>query len=319
VKRTAIVGPTATGKTALAIAVARRLAAAGVTAEIVSADSMCVYRGMDIGTAKPSAGELEDIPHHLVSVVEPTVEYSVADYQRAALAAVAAIEARGSVALLVGGTGLYVDAVIDELTMPGQFPDVKAELESEPSLEILYARLVELDPLASTRMEPTNRRRIIRALEVCLGSGQPFSAFGPGLRESQVANRWALFGLRWPRRELGPRVAARYEIQMKAGFLAEAAALLEVHGETLSRTALQALGYRELWSHLRSPETYSLEAAVSDAVLRTRQFSVRQERWFRRDERIGWFDREQAVEDDDALAEKIAAVSLGDAVKIVHG
>ena len=290
VTRLAIVGPTATGKTALALNVARVLGSRGVHAEIVSADSMSVYRGMDTGTAKPSAAELAEVPHHLVSVVDPTVEYSVADYQRSALAALSDIEARGGLAILVGGTGLYVDAVIGELTLPGQFPEVKAELEAEPDLAILYARLTSLDPLAATRMEPTNRRRIIRALEVCVGSSHPFSSFGPGLRESQVANRWTIFGLLWPRPDLASRLAQRYELQISAGFVEEASALLEQYGDSVSRTARQALGYRELWNHLATPNSYPLETALADAVRRTRQFSVRQERWFRRDQRIRWLD-----------------------------
>ena len=297
VKRLAIVGPTAAGKTAVALEVARRLGSVGLAAEIVSADSMCVYRGMDIGTAQPSAEERAEIPHHLVSVVDPTVEYSVADYQRGALAAILDIEARGAVPILVGGTGLYVDAVVDELVMPGQYPAVKAELEKESDVALLYARLQTLDPLASTRMEPTNRRRIIRALEVGVGSGKPFSSYGPGLQESQVANAWAIFGLRWPRGELAQRIARRYEQQMADGFLNEASSLLTTFGESLSRTALQALGYRELWNHLRSPESYPLEVALADAVLRTRQFSVRQERWFRRDVRVRWIDRDAGAID----------------------
>lgn len=289
VKRLAIVGPTATGKTALALAVVRGLAADGIAAEIVSADSMCVYRGMDIGTAKASPRELEEVPHHLISVIDPTVEYSVADYQRSALAAIAEIEGRRAVPVLVGGTGLYVDAVVDELTIPAQFPSVRAELELENDVGILYARLQILDGLASTRMEPTNRRRIVRALEVCIGSGKPFSSFGPGIQESQNREtRWMLVGLRFPREDIAERIARRYEGQMAAGFLAESEALLECFGDALSRTASQALGYRELWDHLRSPHDYPLTQALTDAVLRTRQFSVRQERWFRRDARIQW-------------------------------
>ena len=167
---------------------------------------------------------------------------------------------------------------------------MKAELEAEPDVAVLYARLTSLDPLAATRMEPTNRRRIVRALEVCVGSGKPFSSFGPGLQESQVANRWKIFGLLWPRVDLAGRIAQRYELQMQNGFLEEATALRDAYGNALSRTARQALGYRELWNHLGSPDTYPLETALADAVLRTRQFSVRQERWFRRDQRITWLD-----------------------------
>ncbi len=309
-RRIAIVGPTATGKTDLALAVVKLLAIEGSGAEIISADSMCVYRGMDIGTAKPTVEELALVPHHLVSVVEPAVEYSVSDFQRSALAAIREIESRGNAVVLVGGTGLYVDAVIDELTMPGQFPNVKAELEAETSVELLYARLALLDPLAATRMEPTNRRRIVRALEVCVGSGSLFSSFGPGLQESQLANRWTKFGLRWPRDQRARRIEERYKQQMEEGFLAEAQALLQLHGRSLSRTARQALGYRELWAHLESAESYSLSTALADATLRTKQFSVRQERWFRRDGRIEWIDCDRAIGPGENVSAKIVSACL---------
>lgn len=288
-QRLAIVGSTASGKSALAESIFERLAVREISPELISVDSMCVYRSMDIGTAKASTEDQARWPHHLINVVEPSEEYSVSEYQKAALREVAEIEKRNGAAVAVGGTGLYVDALVNELTIPGQFPEVRLELESEPDTEALHARLVALDPTAASRMEPNNRRRIVRALEVSIGSGRPFSSFGPGLVASKdEPNKWLIVGVRWPRPVLGERIRERFEKQMQDGFLEEAASVLDEYGESISRTAQQALGYRELWEHLRG--SISLDDAIESAILRTRQFAVRQERWFRRDTRIRWID-----------------------------
>ncbi len=166
-----LVGATASGKSALALELGRR----DRTWELVSADSMQVYRGMDIGTAKPTAAEQAEVPHHLLDRLEPWEDGTVAWFQREARAAIAGIEARGHRALLVGGTALYVQAVVDELDIPGQYPEMRGILEGDPDTPALYEHLQELDPEAAARMEPTNRRRIVRALEVTLGSGRRFS------------------------------------------------------------------------------------------------------------------------------------------------
>ena len=310
--RIAIVGATASGKSAIAMAVVDALHAAGRAAEIVSIDSMSVYRGMDIGTAKPSTADRARTPHHLIDVVDPDREFAVGEFQRLALSAIEAIEGRGAIPILVGGTGLYVDAVVDELTIPRQFPDVLRSLGDEPDLAALYARLSALDPVAASRMEPTNRRRILRALEVTIGSGRPFSSYGPGLAASQVRNRYRMVGMARPRESLGERVAERFAGQMAEGFLQEAHVLLERHGDRISRTAGQALGYRELWAHLRGE--WSLDDAVAQAVLRTRQFAVRQERWFRRDQRIGWLDAE--AQSIDVLAATVVTGMAGSAREV---
>ncbi len=280
--RIAIVGPTATGKTALAIRMARE-----IDAEIVSGDSMCVYRGMDIGTAKPTPNEQAQVRHHLIDVADPTEEFSLARFAELARVAMTDIEARGKRVILAGGTGLYVDTIVGDLTLPGQFPEVKQELEQNEDTAEMHARLAAMDPLAASRMEPTNRRRIIRALEVSIGSGQPFSSFGPGLEQAQqAATGWKLIGLDTDRALLATRIAQRYERQMTDGFLAEVQRLHDTYGPQLSRTAGQALGYRQLLEHVRG-ET-SLDAALEAARVATVSFAKRQQRWFRRNSAISW-------------------------------
>jgi tRNA dimethylallyltransferase len=275
---------TASGKSALALAVARTRPGT----ELVSVDSMQVYRGMDIGTAKPTPAERAEIPHHLLDLADPDDDFTVARFQRAARDALADIEARGRRALLVGGTGLYLRAVVDDLDIPGRWPAVRAELEAELDAvgpEPLHARLAELDPVAAGRMEPTNGRRIVRALEVALGSGRPFSSYGPGLQAHGGDERFALVGVALPTAVVDTRIAARYDAQLAAGFLDEVRALA-ARPAGLSRTARQALGYKELLDHLAGEGTEA--EAIDLAVRRTRRFARRQRVWFRRDPRITW-------------------------------
>lgn len=280
-----IVGPTASGKSAVALEIARLVS--GV--EIVSADAMAVYRHMDIGTAKPTPGERDEVPHHLVDVVDPAEEYTVRQFQADAARAVAEIEGRGGTPVLVGGTGLYVQAVVDGLQLPGRYPEVRAELDAEPDTLALHRRLAGLDPLAASRMEPTNRRRVVRALEVTLGAGAPFSSFGPGL-DAYPATRFRLVGVEIERGELDRRIDRRYDDQLAAGLVAEVATLA-ARPQGLSRTARQALGYKELLEHLEG--RCSLDEAMDLARRRTKRFARRQQRWFRRDGRITWVDAGQ--------------------------
>ena len=284
----AIVGPTAAGKSALAMDIARAFA----DVEIVSIDSMQVYREMDIGTAKPSAAEQAEVPHHLIDLADPAEEFTVVRFQAAFADALAGIEQRGHRALLVGGTGLYLQAVVDRLSIPGQWPDLRARLEAEADagagVEGLHERLVQLDPVAAARMEPTNRRRVVRALEVTMGSGQPFSSFGPGL-EAYPPTPFELLGVTLPVEVVRRRIAERYAAQLAAGFLDEVRALA-ARPAGLSRTARQALGYRELLSHVEDGRP--LDEVVEEAVNRTRQMARRQRAWFRRDPRICWFEAE---------------------------
>jgi tRNA dimethylallyltransferase len=280
----ALVGTTASGKSAAAFEVARRR---GDT-ELVSVDSMSVYRGMDIATAKPSAAERAAVPHHLLDLVDPDAEFTVAEFQAAARQALADIAARGRRALLVGGTGLYLRAVVDDLDLPGRYPEVAAGLEARADrpggLEALHAELVALDPMAAARMNPTNRRRVVRALEVTLGSGRPFSSFGPGLTAYRPA-AVTLVGIPFDPVAVDARIEARFTGWMEAGLLDEVRALA-ARPAGLSRTARQALGYRELLAHLEAG--VPLADAVAEAVRRTRAFARRQWAWFRRDPRIDW-------------------------------
>jgi len=283
-----LLGPTASGKSELALALAERRRDRGELVELVTVDSMQVYRGMDVGTASPTAAERNRVPHHLIDLVDPSQEFSVSEFRDAAHTVLDDLEERGGAAILVGGTGLYLQAVVDGLELPGRYPEVVAELEGEADTAVLFERLATLDPVAVTRIEPGNRRRILRALEVTLGSGRAFSSYGPGL-DAYPPTPFVLAGLRVDRAVLGERIAARYQAQMAAGFLAEVDALAAVDGGP-SRTATQALGYRELLEYRAGERT--LDEALQTAIDRTRQFSVRQIRWFRRDPRITWFDHD---------------------------
>lgn len=281
----AIVGVTASGKSALAMELARCLD----DIELVSIDSMQVYRGMDIGTAKPTPAEQAEIPHHLLDLAEPHEEFTVARFQAAFDEALTGIESRGNRAVLVGGTGLYLRAVIDGFTIPGRWPEAAAELDQEPDVGVLHRRLTELDPVAAARMEPTNRRRVLRALEVTIGSGRRFSSFGPGL-EVHPPTPFDLVGIWLSRPVVAARIEQRYRDQLAAGFLDEVRRL-DGRPEAIGRTAAQALGYRELLGHLRGE--HSVDQAINLAGGRTRRFARRQRVWFRHDPRITWLGADQ--------------------------
>lgn len=287
----ALVGPTASGKSALALSIAR---AAG-DAEIVSLDSMQVYRGLDIGTAKPTRAERAEIVHHLVDVVDPSEEWSVRRTQRSAREVLADIEARGRRALLVGGTGLYVRAVVDDLEIPPTDRAVRDELDrsvdDDAGLALAYDRLAELDPPAAERMEHGNRRRIVRALEVIELTGRRFSSFGPGIDEyPPPAISVTMLGLRFEAPVLADRIAVRFAAMRRAGLVDEVRALAELPAAgSLSRTAREAIGYRELLAY-HAGAIATLDGAFDAAVRRTRRFARRQRTWFGRDPRVQWVD-----------------------------
>jgi tRNA dimethylallyltransferase len=281
VRHLALVGPTASGKTAVAVAVAAALG----DVEIVTVDSMQVYRGMDVGTAKPGRGERGGVAHHLIDIADPGEEWTLTRWTAAATEAVAAIEGRGHRALLVGGTGLYFQALVDGLRPPPRYPETARALDADPDTAGLHRRLAALDPVAAARIEVTNRRRILRALEVTVGSGVAFSASGPGVGR-YPPTAWRLAGLWLPRPVTAARIAARFAAMLDAGLVDEVAALVARPGG-LGRTARQALGYREVLAHLEGG--VGLAAATDEAVRRTRAFARRQRMWWRRDPRLAWF------------------------------
>lgn len=277
----AIVGPTAVGKSVLAIQLAQEF-----RGEIVSADSRTLYRGMDIGTAKPTPDEQRLVPHHLIDIVNPDELFTLADYQQRAYATIEAIHARGNVPFLVGGTGLYVRAVLDGLIIPRVEPDParRAELEREDAAT-LYARLQQLDPVAAARIDPRNKRRVIRALEVCESTGKPISE----LQTRRAPNyRILRIGLTMPRALLYERINARVDAMIAQGLVDEVRGLL-ARGYSPNLPALSGLGYRQIIAYLNG--VISLDEAVRVLKRDTRRFVHHQYTWFRlSDTRICWFD-----------------------------
>ena len=276
----ALVGPTASGKSDAALAIAPRLGA-----EVVSVDSMLVYRGMDIGTAKPTIEQRAVVPHHLLDLAEPSERFTVARYQELARGALRSI-ARP---LLVGGSGLYLRAMLDELAFPPEDPVVRASLEAEADdlgADALYRRLADMDPVAAARIEPGNVRRIIRALEVTAISGAPFSSFATAW-DRYDANRVRAAGIRMDREVQKIRIGERVLAMLRNGWLEEVQGLLD-RGFGGWLTASQAIGYAELAEHLDG--RLSLDEAAERTVKRTRELARRQMAWFRRDPRIRWFD-----------------------------
>ncbi|GAA2381282.1 tRNA (adenosine(37)-N6)-dimethylallyltransferase MiaA [Dactylosporangium salmoneum] len=278
----AIVGPTAAGKSALSLRLAEELGG-----EVVNADSMQLYRGMDIGTAKLTPAERRGVPHHVLDIWDVTEPASVAVYQRLARGAIDDIAARGGVPLLVGGSGLYVRAVLEDFDFPGTDPGLRAELERELA-EVgpapLYARLQAADPVAAGRILPSNGRRIVRALEVNALTGTAFTAQLPPPRPVYDALQ---LGVDVDTAVLDERIAARVDAMWAAGLVEEVRALA-AHGLRDGRTAGGALGYRQILNQLDG--LCSEEEARAETVRATRRFVRRQRSWFRRDGRITWLD-----------------------------
>jgi tRNA dimethylallyltransferase len=289
----ALVGTSASGKSEIALRVAKRLG----NVEIISVDSMAVYREMDLATAKPSLQERQEVPHHMVDILDPSQECTVSLFKEHADIAVRDVTRRGNIPLLVGGTGLYHRAVIDNLSIPPQFLEVREQLDVELNLpggeEILRARLGELDPTALSRIEPGNVRRLLRALEVTQGSGRPFSSFGPGL-EHYEASAMIQIGLDVDAVDLDSAIEGRVDSWIDRGLEAEVRGLA-VRPEGLSRTARQAIGYREFLElvdgNLEAQEARDL------TVARTRALVRRQKSWFRRDPRVRWYGGKTGAEE----------------------
>ncbi|CAN2207711.1 MiaA tRNA delta(2)-isopentenylpyrophosphate transferase [Candidatus Nanopelagicaceae bacterium] len=282
-----ICGPTATGKSDLALEVAEL-----ISGEIINADSMQLYKGMDIGTAKLSVDERKAIPHHLLDILTVDEDASVAQYQTLARAAIDDIRGRNNTVIIVGGTGLYIKSIIDEMNFPETDPELRKKLESEAELlgtAELYSRLRLLDPEAATAIEPANTRRIIRALEVIEVTGQPYSANLPSdtsLRYPEALH----IGLAMERSSLAPRIEARVHRMWQSGLVAEVDSLIEA-GLLKGSTAQRAIGYAQVIA-MRKGEI-SESQAIEETIVATRQYVRRQETWFKRDPRIQWIGEDQ--------------------------
>ena len=276
----ALVGPTASGKTEAGIVLAEAL-----DAEIVSVDSMLVYRGMDVGTAKPTSADRVRVPHHLLDLADPFERFTVSRYQAAAREVLGRVERP----LLVGGSGLYFRAVVDDLAFPPEDAEIRRELETEAATlgaSRLYERLERTDPPAASRIEPANVRRTVRALEVAALTGEPFSAFAESW-DHYDGTRVRAAGVRLERPVLLERIRARIDAMLRAGWLDEVRALRE-HGFGNRLTSSQAIGYAELAEHLDG--RLSLDEAIERTVSRTKELCRRQMAWFSKDPRIAWFD-----------------------------
>ncbi|MDT7804222.1 MAG: tRNA dimethylallyltransferase [Actinomycetota bacterium] len=287
IRPVAVVGPTATGKTALAVELALKLGG-----EVVNADALQLYRGMDIGTAKATDQERRGVPHHLLDVLDVTETASVAAYQRDARAEVERLLAAGRVPVLTGGSGLYVQAVLDDLRFPGTDPDVRARLDAEAvslGTPTLYTRLGERDPAAAAAILPTNTRRIVRALEVIEITGEPFSANLPKPGPARYGT--VVIGVDRAPEELDERVNERVRLMFEAGLVDEVRGLLE-RGLRDGKTASRALGYQQVITELDGEGDF--EAAAAATAQATRRFVRKQRSWFRRDQRIHWFDGAEA-------------------------
>ena len=289
----AVVGATASGKSDLALALAQRL-----SGEIVNADAMQLYRGMDIGTAKTPIEQRRGIAHHQMDVLDVRQEASVAAYQREARLDLAGIRSRRNRPILVGGSGLYVRAALDRLEIPPTDAAVRARLEGElaaEGIDAMHARLLRADPVAAHAIEPKNERRVVRALEVIELTGRPFSATLP-TREYQLPT--VTIGLVVPRPELDMRIAARVHQMWGAGLLEEVRRL-DAAGLREGRTAAKALGYSQGLAHMDG--LISAAQAIEDTIISTRRFARRQESWFRPDPRIFWLRYDDPQLTDRAL------------------
>ncbi len=270
-----LTGPTASGKTSLGIALARHL-----NAEIVSMDSMAIYRLMDVGTAKPTPEERAEVPHHLIDILDPSDEYSVSDYVQAARAVATEIRSRGKQVLFVGGTPLYLKGLLRGIFEgPDADPVLRAELERfADSGGDLHGRLNAIDPTTATKLHPNDRRRIIRAIEVYESTGKPISFYQTQFETPAPERKQRVFVLDWDKEELNRRIDRRVERMFESGLLEEARYL---YGRPLGKTARQAVGYKELFEYFSGRGHPSLDETIALIQTHTRQFAKRQRTWFR--------------------------------------
>jgi tRNA dimethylallyltransferase len=298
-----IIGPTGTGKSELSLNLAERLAAAGRPAEVINADAMQLYRGMDIGTAKLPAADRRGIPHHLLDVLDVTTESTVAQYQADARAAVDDIVERGATPILVGGSGLYVASVVYDFQFPASDKTVRARLEAELEAQgagALYGRLAALDPAIASRIGSQNTRRLVRALEVAELTGSPIAGMLPDAPVYWRPTR--IVGLRAPREELVARLDERVRGMWRGGLLDEVRGLVP-QGLERGITASRAIGYAQALQQLAGTATEA--EAIEQTQQLTRRYARRQVSWFRRYADIVWFD----YDDPDLVSSAVASVS----------
>ena len=285
----AVVGLTASGKSGFSLQLAAALGERGVACEIISADAFQLYRGMDIGTAKVSVQERGGIPHHLLDVLEREEKVSVAAYQRICRHVINEIRAREALPILVGGSGLYVRAVLDKIEFPGTDSGIRAQLEAQAAqlgIEKMHQHLAEVDPESAARIVPANERRVIRALEVYELTGKKFSATMPRREYFQPAVQ---LGIKWPLAVLDERISQRTAQMLTQGFIEEVAEL-EKRGLAHTPTACRATGYQAVMDYLAGKITR--EESAEQIALQTRQLARKQRKWFRKDPRIHWLDGE---------------------------
>lgn len=280
-----IVGPTAVGKTELSIQLAKRF-----QGEIISCDSMQIYKGMDIGTAKATAEERAEVPHHLIDIVSPDVSFSVQAFQQLARQTIHDVQARERLPILVGGTGLYIEAVTYDYRVPPVKQDAKLRqkyhaLAEQQGNDALYQRLVKVDPITAQRLHPNDRKRVIRALEVYHLSGKPFSAYVQAKRAYYDSMVW--IGLTMPRDQLYARINERVDHMISKGLVEEVKRLQE-KGYDLNLTSMQAIGYKEILSYLKGEISFA--EAIHLIKRGTRKYAKRQFSWFKRMRNIHWFD-----------------------------
>jgi len=294
-----ILGPTASGKSDVAMRLAKNIGG-----EIVSADSMQIYRGMDIGTAKPTPQERSAVPMHGIDLIEPDQEFTVVDFQQLAEHTVADIQVRGGTPIICGGTGFYIRAFLEGFAIPElpANPSIRQALREEAARlgsEAMHRRLAEVDPEAAARILPGDEFRIVRALEVFQATGEPISK-----RQTKrpVERRSAKFGLSWPREELVRRIDERTERMLSSGWIEETRALVE-NGYDERKVNLRALGYRQLMAYLRGEQ--SLEVTAEEIKRETRRYAKRQMTWFRKEPDVCWLDASEGVE---ALLERMLHV-----------
>ena len=296
----AVVGPTASGKTALSIALAKQLGG-----EIVSCDSMQIYRGMDVGTAKPDMAERDGVPHHLIDIVDPDASFDASDYVSAATAAVEDILARGEMPIFCGGTGLYLDSFLrGGFCETADSPELREELTrraAEIGNEAIHAELRAVDPESADAIHPNNVRRVIRALEVYHATGVAKSELDRQSREAEPRYDATVMAIRFADREqLYRRIDMRVDIMLEMGLLDEVRRLYEAGVFERSRTAAQAIGYKELLGYIRG--VTPLDEAVDDLKRATRRYAKRQLTWFGAHDNVIWLDRDENTTADELLS-----------------